>query len=447
MTRLLAMLVTVELLVGGVLVYLRLSSLRPPIPSQSEWDSATREELEHLAAGARSAEGWAKYAEALLAVGAYPEAEAGWREARRLEPLSAEHAFRHGFALERLGAIAEANDAYRAALALGFRRKSDLQYYLGRNLLRLEDVDEAAKAFAEAGSLPGARLERAKLDARAGRATEADAEAERLSDSFPDSYPPLSLRIRLAMDRSDRAAETDLADAFVRRHRPLPTPFDTEVDWVMGRANAVGSGRLFRDAGREMNAGRLDAAEARLREALDARWQPEVADKLAEVAFARGRRDEAHRILAEVLQRGGPSPMALWRLGQAENATGSKDRALASWRRGAALATGPTGPDLFQDLADMLERDGIAEEAKAMRVRSLLAMGIAALDAGRLDEACTALERAVQLEPKSSGAWQELGDAHRHGGRGGDARTAYENALRLDPDCGRAIRGRALLPK
>ncbi len=445
MTRVLAIVVALELLAGGALAYRRLTSLRPPAPSIAALDRATLAELAALADEAGSADGWSAYAEALLAVGAYAEAEACWREARRLEPASAEYAFRHGFALERLGAVAEANAAYRAALALGFPRKSDVAYYLGRNHLRLEEVAEAAHAFAEAGSLPGARFETAKLAARAGRTTDADAEAAALAEAFPDAHPPVALRIRLAAERSDRADA--LADAFVRRRRPLPTPFDTEVDWVLGRARAIGSGRLFRDAGRDVNAGRVDAADAKLSEALASLWQPEIADKLADVAFARGRRDEALRILAEVVDRGGPSAAALWRRGQAEEAAGLHDRAIASWRRGAALATGPTGRDLLQDLAGRLERDGNDGEAKAALVRSLVAAGVEALDGGRLDEARTALERATTLDEKSVGAWQELGDAHRRAERIDDARAAYERALRIDPDCGRAIRGLALLAK
>lgn len=445
MTRLLLAIVVVELVAGGLLVNRRVNGIRPPIPNESSLDAATLAELRATAATVQTAGDWSKLGEADLAVGLFAEAEACWRQAAALEPTSAEHAFKHAFALERLGRIEDANAAYIAAIDKKYSRSSDAWYYVGRNHLRLEDAKSAAVAFAKAGALPGARLERALLDARAGRAAEADAEAATLMKEFPDAYPPVALRLRLAIARKEPTAA--LADAFARRKRPLPTPFDTEIDWLLGKANGVGHSRLFRDAGRDMQAGRAADADAKVREALAARWDPEVADKLAEIAFARNRRDEALQILSEVVDRGGPTLTSLWRRGQAEAAIGQGEMALVTWERAAGMASGPNGRDLFQDLAEQYEKRGQTDKAKVYLARSQLASGIDALDGGRLDEATAALGRAVENDPQMAAAWFELGESHRRANRTNEARAAYERCLKLDPSFSRAVRAKDLLER
>ncbi len=438
MTRALALAIAAELLVGGWLVWRHVHALHPPVPDPSAVDAVTAAEFRDLAAAATTADGWGNLGEAYLATGFYPEAAACLTRAAALDPTADRH-FKHAFALERLGLLEDANAEYRAAAAANHPRAKDCWYYVGRNHLRLENAAAAAEAFAKAQPLPGARFELARL------AGQADAEAGRLATEFPTAYPPVALRLRLAVLRNENT--TALADAFARRPRPLPTPFDAEVDWVMGRASGVGHARLFRDAGRDLQAGRAAAAEEKLRAALAARWDPEVADKLADVRFAQGDRAEALRILTEVVDRGGPTAQSLWRRGQAEEAGGQLQQAVATWERAAALASGPGGRDLLQDLAAAHERLGDKEKAKRYPARAHLAAGIAAVDAGRWDEATTALGHATEADPASANAWFELAEAHRLAGRPADARAAYERCLKLNPDHGRAARAVRLLPQ
>ncbi|HEY8505630.1 MAG TPA: tetratricopeptide repeat protein, partial [Gemmataceae bacterium] len=334
---------------------------------------------------------------------------------------------------------------YEAAAGLNHPRRDDCWYYVGKNYLRMGREGPAAGAFERAGSLPGARFERTLLAARAGRGGEADAEARRLSEEFPDAYPPVSLRYRLALARNDRPAAARLADEFARRPRPLPTPLAAEITWVFGVANGVGRDRLFRDAGREARAGRLEAAEANLRAALAAGWSPEIADKLADILFALGRPGEADEVLAEAVSRGRPSFELLWRWGQAQDALGRPDRARELWERAARVATGPGAKGLWQDLAARYERAGDPGRARTFRARAHLAGGMESLGAGRPGEAAEALRRAVESDPSLAGAWYLLGEAARAAGRPGDARAAYEECLRLDPDNGRAVRALNLL--
>ncbi|MCI0458410.1 MAG: tetratricopeptide repeat protein [Gemmataceae bacterium] len=447
MTRAQWLLLTViaaELAAGGYLVA-RLRRPTPPIPDLAAVDLATAEEIRGLAADCRTAEQWAGLGEVYLATGFFPEAEACLSQASALDRASADLAFKHGFALERLGKAEEANARYEAAAGLNHPRAADCWYYIGKNHLRLERDGPAAAAFERAGNLPGARYELALLNARSGRVAEAEAEARRLADEFPNAYPPVSLRYRLALARADRPAADALADLFTRRRRPLPTPFDSEHSWVTGVRKRVGRDRLFAEARQEVLAGRLAEAEAKLRSAQAAGWDPAIADKLAEVVFVRGRPKEAGEILAEAVARGRPSWELLWRLGQAHDALGQPARALELWERAAVVATGPGAQGLWDDLATRYDKAGEREKARAFHARAHMAAGSDELDAGRLGAAVEALSRAVKESPRLAQAWYLLGEVHRLNGRSADARSAYEQCLRVDPDHGRARRALTLL--
>jgi tetratricopeptide (TPR) repeat protein len=437
--------IAAEVAAGGFLAWHRWNRPTPPVPDLADADPATANDLRALAASYTNAAEWAKLGEAYLATGYFPQAEACLRRSCQIEPEHADYRFRHAFALERIGRIEESSTQYEAAVVRHHARAADCWYYIGRNYLRLEQLGPAAEAFGHAGNLPGARFELALLDARAGRANEADAAAAKLADEHLDAYPPLSLRYRIAVARGDRAAAEEFSDQFGRRPRPLPTPFDTEVGWIFGVADGVGRARLFRDAGREAQAGRLDLAESKLRDALDARWDPGVAYRLAETAFRLGAPQEAHRVLTEAVERGGPSLELLWGLGKAEEAMGRTERAAELWERAARLATGSRGGSLWDDLSNHYRRAGKTDQASAAAARSELAAGLEALDRGRPADAAGALQRAVKSDPQLARAWFALGEAQRGAGRRDEARAAYERCLQIDPDHGRSARALRLL--
>ncbi|MCI0699967.1 MAG: tetratricopeptide repeat protein [Planctomycetia bacterium] len=445
-TRILLVAVIVaELCVGGLLAVRRLDKASPPLPDFSEVDSVTASEFRRLAANCQTADDWATLGETYLATGFFPEAEACLRHASKLDTKSTEFAFKHAFALERIGRLDEANAQYRSAIDRNHPRVADCWYYIGRNHLRMEQPDLALLAFGRADGLPAAKYELALLAARDGRTARADEVAAQLASEFPNAYPPASLRYRLALTRNDRPATELLSDQFFRRRVPLPTPFDTEVQWVFGTADGFGRAKLFRDAGREAEAGRFVGSEEKLRSALAARWEPEVADRLADVVFTLRRPDEAVRSLTEVVERGGPSFERLWRLGQAYVALDQADKALAVWERAARFASGPRARDLWHDLASWYENAKQPDKAKPLYARAYLIDGTDALTAGRPDDAVRALKQAVEADPQLAHAWFALGEAHRFASRTDDARTAYNQCLKINPDHGRAIRSLKLL--
>jgi tetratricopeptide (TPR) repeat protein len=435
-----------EWAVGGLVAFGRLSrGATAPVPDLTTTDPLTADELRAKAALCRTPEQWAGLGEAYLVTGFFPESEACLREAAALAPANPDFAFKHAFALERLGRLEEANANYETAVRLNHPRATDCWYYVGKNHLRREQAGPAAAAFERAGALPGARYELALLQARAGPLAQADAEARRLAEEFPAAFEPVSLRYRLALARNDVPAADALADQFARRPEPLRTPFYTEVDWVTETANGVGKSRVYRDAGRSMQAGRVADAEAGLRKLLAVGWAPEVVDRLAEVLVTTRRQREAADVLAEAVARGGPSYGRLWLLGQAYDATGQSARVLETWERAARLATGPWTEGLWRDMANRYDRMGERDKARAFHAKAHLAAGMNLLDAGKPGDAVPVLRRAVEADPGLAHAWYALGEAHRAGQRPADARAAYERCLTIDPDHGRARRALKLL--
>ncbi len=442
MTRpqwLLLTLITVEVALGGYLLWRHLQ-LTPPRPDFTAVDPITADEIRDRIDRCRTPEDWAELGEVFLATGYFPEAEACLREASARAPTRTEFAFKHAFTLERLGLLHEANSRYAEVIVRGHRRRADAWYYAGKNHLRLSDTAAAATAFDQAGDLPGARYERALLAADAEQTKEAETLARRLADEFPDAYPPVSLLYRLALVRKDGPAADRLADQFARRPRPLPTPFDTEVDWVFAVADRVGQNGLFHEAGRLVQAGRIGDAEMKLRAALAAGWNPEIADKLADVLYNTDRRQEAMEHLNEVITRGRATWDRLWRQGQMLAAQGRPAEAWAAWQRAARVATGPGARELWQELAKQADHASVHEEGVRFQNRALVAEGMRELDLGRPEAAVKAAGQAVEIAPGQAHAWFYLGEANRAAGRLAEARSAYEKCLQIDPDHGRARR-------
>ena len=160
-----------EWAVGGFVAFRRLGrEVTAPVPDLTATDPLTGDELRAKAALCRTPEQWADLGEVYLVTGFFPEAEACLREAAARAPATADVAFKHAFALERLGRLEEANADYEAAVRRNHLRAADCWYYVGKNHLRREQAGAAAAAFERAAALPGARYELALLQARAGPA-------------------------------------------------------------------------------------------------------------------------------------------------------------------------------------------------------------------------------------------------------------------------------------
>lgn len=125
----------------------------------------------------------------------------------------------------------------------------------------------------------------------------------------------------------------------------------------------------------------------------------------------------------------------------------------------AVLAERPELGDAWYDLGRLLRRMRRLDEALAAYQQALanhahdpqevhLNRGvILAEDLGRPAEAQVELEAALEIAPDYVPAWLNLGNLHEDGGRRDEARTAYDSALTLDPNNAMALaRLAGLLP-
>jgi tetratricopeptide (TPR) repeat protein len=171
-------------------------------------------------------------------------------------------------------------------------------------------------------------------------------------------------------------------------------------------------------AARAIRDGALAAAQQTLDALLvQASGHPEAL-RLLGILHTRSRRyDAAREALGLALQHWPDDPLALTDLGNAEQAAGELETALAYWRRACALA--PDYPVGWFNLGRNLQVLGLTEPA------------------------AEALERACTLEPALLPAQVLLGDALVHLGRFDEADRRYRAALALHPACGDAWRGLA----
>lgn len=456
--------ITVELIVGLVLLRRRLQEPTPPRPDVSIFDLVTADDLRTAAASCETPEQWATLGELYLAHGYFREGEACLRVAAERQPDDLDLAFRHGFALERIGRLDEANSKYRQA-ATGLQdptteawhyhaRTADIWYYAARNVMRLEQSSDAQRsAFGFSGSLPATDSENARRGIRDGGVDpfqNPESTAQALSTAHPLAFQPVSLLYRIAVQRGQRDEAVRIADHFGRQSGSLPMPFDVEFKRLNDVRNEFGLSRRKTELERLMRAGssanltRMDALSGLIE---SAEWTPTAADQRAEVEYRKGKLADAIAWLDEAITRDGPAWPILERLGDTHQEAGDANKALAVWDRAASLGTGPELKNLRHKLALAHEKAGRQDAANSYHALAAMSAGIEAFEAARVDRALTAFTEATRLNPRLAHAWFYLGECHRLSGRPDEARAAYEKCLQLDPDHGRALRGQQLLSK
>lgn len=439
----LAVVIAIELAVGGVLV-VRREPLLPPVPNLDDTDPAVAAHIRERAENCRSPADWAALGEVYLAYGYFPEGEACYRVAAEREPENATRQYEWGFALERIGRLEEANAAYQLAAKLGHPDPGGCWYSVGRNHLRREDVNAARTAFGQADGHPSARYELARLLVRDGQHAEAIPILDQLTAEYPTALQPLLLRHKIE-SLTDGPATTAFADRALRATGRLPTPFDRDWKRLEAAHDRLGRAAELIECDQLLAAGQGTAAGPRLQSLLNTDWDPKTADRLAEVEFLRGRPADAARLLQEAIDRAGPSAHLLERLGDAHAEVGQKQLAVAAWLRATHLGTIADVKHAHHKLATHHEKAG--DKDAAMRHFALAYFGAAQteLAAGRLTDARDLLDEALQHDPRLAAAWFHLGELHRARGETESARKAYRQCLAIDPDFGRAITGLGLL--
>src|SRR5262245_25801185 len=119
----------------AILGYIAFDRLRrratAPVADLAAIDPITAEEIRAKIALCHTPGQWADVGEAYFVTGFFPEAEACLREAAARAPANADFAFKHAYALERLGRLEESNTEYETAVRLEHPRTADCCYYVG----------------------------------------------------------------------------------------------------------------------------------------------------------------------------------------------------------------------------------------------------------------------------------------------------------------------------
>ena len=325
---------------------------------------------------------------------------------------------------------------YPAALALlweaagALPRDADVQQRLGEALERIGALDPAIEAYRRAFA---ARPAFVRADTsltlalvKAGRGAEAVARARgRVAEAPTDPERLFTLGLALSEQDVDEALETFRRVVALRPHHALA---QYNLGLLLKRVD------------------RADDAIESLRRALAIEPRPEAQFALGTLYFHQGEFDraakaleaavaseprfvDAHITLAAVLKANG-------RLADAVDAL---RRAIAlqpdSWNAHAALAT---ALQLAGEADAAAQESAVAERRRVdgereRQATTLTAVGIARLDAGDAPRAAEQFRRALSVYEAYAPAHYQLGRALARLGRADDARAAFARARQLNP--------------
>jgi len=199
--------------------------------------------------------------------------------------------------------------------------------------------------------------------------------------------------------------------------------------------------------------GRFEDARARAEQGISlAPEDPRFQFRLANVAIAERRLDEAERILSTLRDAGTELPVVCYNLGYVRVLKGDYTGAVALLRE--ILAQPGCPPEAETLLIHSLHGAGDVDEALKVAQQRLQtqpgdtkAMGVASLvclDTGDLKQAGELAARALESEPDNMAALVTYGSVALARENPRDARTHFERALSVNPRDGRAWSGLAL---
>lgn len=449
MTRLqwlLLVLVGAEVLVGGFLVVHHVTRTRPPLPDAALVDQALAADLQERAAHCTSAEEWRQLADAYMASGFFPEAEACYRHAAKLEPENADFLYHWAFCLSRLGWATASNEQFEQALQQGYKDAPRCWFFMGRNYLREEKPAKAKEAFLKGKELPVARYELARLAFRAENISEALQQLDAILGPFSHTYEPNYLRYLIEVQLGHKKKASHYRDQLALASDRLPTPFGEEWQRLHELRKHMGmQGRLAAFT-KAKEKGQKREAEDILRRILRIQWQPAAQDHLADIELAKGNSDEAIQIVEEIIAREGPSTYRLERLGQILSDTNHPDKAARVWEKAANLRSQDNLLEIYRRLYEYYLHEKNSEKSKYFGAQFNHVYGVHFFYDRNWPMAEERLKVAVKLEPRFAHTWYYLGETYRLSGKSEKARNAYQQCLVIDPEHGRAHASLERLP-
>ncbi|MCI0637513.1 MAG: tetratricopeptide repeat protein [Gemmataceae bacterium] len=436
---LLAFVITVELVAGGYWVLRRWTLPSPPLPDLTTIEPYAAEEIVAFQRRCGSAEDWRRLGEMYMAFGFFTESEACHRRAAELSPDNAELIFQWAFSLERLGWLESANEQYERAAQSQTALADEALYFIGRNLLRFEKVNEARTAFTQAQRLPAARHELARLEAREGKFAEAEKIVRDMVRSYWGAVQPPFLGYRIMRAQNQLKMALAFSDRAASNRGRLPNPFDRPWLRLKSAHDAIGLSAQLHRIEKDLSDGKLSRWEPELNTAFRKNWTPSVADLLAETHLQKRDPEQALQILKDAQERAGPSAHLAQRLGETYEELGDMRNAVECFRRAVRLGWVAETKDAHYKIHLHLEKSGANIEAKKHLAHALFGVGLELFwRKAVVMEAAVAFERAVKIDPALADAWYFLGEARRLVNEHDAARTAFERCLTLRPHFGMA---------
>ncbi|MCI0378978.1 MAG: tetratricopeptide repeat protein [Gemmataceae bacterium] len=436
---LLALVIAVELVAGGYWVLRHWTLHMPPLPDLTNIEPYAAEEIAAFQSRCGSAEDWRRLGEMYMAYGFFSEAEACHRRAAELSSEHAEIVFQWAFSLERLGWLESANEQYERAAHLQTALADEARYFIGRNLLRLEQVNEARTAFTQAQRLPAARYELARLEVREGRFAEAEKIVLDLDRSYSGAVQPPYLGYRVMLAQNQPKMAQAYSDRAASNRGRLPNPFDRPWRRLEQAHDQMGLSAQLRRIEKGLSDGKLSRWEPELSTAFRKNWTPSVADLLAEIHLQKRDPVQALQILTNAQERAGPSAHLAQRLGETHEELGDMRNAVECFRRAVRLGWAAETKDTHYKIHLHLEKSGANIEAKKHLAHALFGAGMELFwRKAVLKEAAVAFEKAVEIDPALADAWFFLGEARRLVNEHDAARMAFERCLALRPHFGMA---------
>lgn len=443
----LLLILCLELLGGGVFLARRLMRFTPPVADWSFTSPSIAEDIRKAIVTCESAEDWRKLGELYMAAGYFAESEMCHRVACERDPRNAQLHRQWGFALERVGLLAEANLRYLRSMELAPGTSGACRYLIGRNLLRTEKPD-AARVIFEAGQvLPANQYELARLHLRAGNLAEATTLLNKLVTYDPMLLQVNQLGYRLALEREDVVNSLRFADRVRYSPRKLQTPFDEEAERLVKTTQQLGPGRLWTTIAQLLESNALEEAKALLESQAETDRNMGFLELSAEIALRQQHFEIAVQLLEELQQRFGPFARITARIGDVYDAAGEFEKACDFWRKATQLQAGVDLKAVHHKLADSLTKRGKDADARQHRKKGHYFVGRELLQFGYAEQAVNYLQEAVEIDPSFTQAWFYLGEAKRLGGQRDEARAAYQKCLEQNPVHGRALTSLSLLQK
>ncbi len=372
--------------------------------------------------------------------------------AERLDPASWQWTYYRGLLLEERGRQDEALDAFRRVttanpqMGMAWFRIGEMAFKAGR-------LDEAEQAYGRAGAAPPmapfttagvterrvaalaayAQMGVARVALDRGRRDQAKAALDAAIGAHPGFGPARMMRVQLGVDAGAEApALRTPGGAYV-------PPSDPLLDAVVARSrmrdmllkHAALAGRGSDQTWREFLVRRALEFNAR---------DPNVLMEMAAMLQASGRASEALDYLRQREQVAPGDHQTLVEQGRALAVLGQLEEAEAVLRRAARVRDAAAE----YNLGAVLDRRGRLAEARthyerALEIdpfyaRAMNNLGVSLDRNGQIEEAVAMLHRATEADPENAEAFSNLGSALIGARRLPEAIRALETSLALDPD-------------